>query len=106
METKHTKGEWKAEQRNDWPYGFSIKAGKDTICDVDPWEYSTTDKSPEDVYNRESNNSLQANAKLIAAAPDMLKVLRTLKSHHPDIYIQRPDYLRIECDKAIKKATE
>ena len=91
METKHTKGNWKA---------YKPEVSNGYWC-VDNEE--TSNGTLATCYTLEE---AEANAKLIAAAPDMLKALRTLKSHHPDIYIQIPDYLRIECDKAIKKATE
>ena len=70
METKHTKGEWYAHIDRDKFYEateikvFSNINGRTMICNL-------TDAAK----NLNINNEFEANAKLIAAAPDLLQAL-------------------------------
>lgn len=84
--TKHTPGEWRVEKQN----YHHVTNGLVTIADVSP-------------HNKEG----EVNAKLIAAAPELLEALRQLSSQ-----ISKMDYdeyaipaLGLAYD-AIKKATE
>lgn len=61
---KHTSGPWKVVSEE--PYDLRIKAGPHEICEV--W----MDDAPVRDYNEEQ----RLNARLIAAAPDMLQLLR------------------------------
>lgn len=100
METKHTKGEWEASQENmrASKYWWQIRTGMGAvIC-------NTPDNSSES----------EANAKLIAAAPDLLEALIKLSSEYKfgaDCgdwgnwkAEEQPEY--IQAINAIKKATE
>jgi len=58
MEAKHTPGPW------EWDYSVSIKSGRELVALI----YSTPHK----------NTSLDANARLIAAAPELLEALQKI----------------------------
>lgn len=98
METKHTKGEWEVSTQG--KNGIFILAknptdmGKDAVCRI---------------YTENSHkHSSEANAKLIAAAPELLEALVELLNS------TYPNYKSIDDSKhpanlslnAIKKATE
>lgn len=118
METKHTKGEWKIRRLFESPIFIQSEDGREwytntfdihgetgrIICSVD---YMT------DVENQGwgKNNYIdlwEANAKLIAAAPDMLEALKEIKR----LYGDRTDYIGEyknaweKVENTIKKATE
>jgi hypothetical protein len=65
--SKHTPGPWKKVM--DEPYDLRIKAGDRGICEV--W----LDDAPVPDYNEEQ----QANASLIAAAPDLLTAAKRIE---------------------------
>ena len=71
--SKHTPGPWQTDQaEHDAPYqDIRIHAGKGSICSV--W----IDDAPLHDYNAEQ----RANARLIAAAPELLEALRTAVDH-------------------------
>ena len=103
MKTKHTPGEWKAEPLD---VHVSVKLwrvlqGTKIICKLDSY----------DRYNTEANIEEEANAKLIAAAPDMFTALMVAKAHL-EYAIEfgagaGGESKAIEIiDRAIKKATE
>lgn len=86
---KHTKGEWKLQRDN------SISVNESVICQI----------------GSANNNDIEkaANAKLIAAAPDMLKALESMI----DYYIRQKELTDIELEdlqnnaiNALKKAKE
>jgi hypothetical protein len=70
--SKHTPGPWQTDQaEHDAPYqDIRIHAGKGSICCV--W----IDDAPLHDYNAEQ----RANARLIAAAPELLEALKRLMS--------------------------
>ena len=98
METKHTKGKWVAQPLNSISNGWiDIKIGKNTVTvygdPIDP-EYP----------NAEIIETLQANAKLIAAAPDLLEACVKMIEHYDRYLLSQNDYY-IEMKAAITKAT-
>lgn len=95
MKTQHTKGEWTKKgvhgiENNEVVY---IKQGESYIATV----HSLFDGK----NNLEKGIEAEANAKLIASAPELLDVLIKLSSH---MNLTSNQYEMIE--KAIKKATE
>ena len=102
MKTKHTKGEWGIRFKRRIGYNAShtiIYADKEgiaeNICEFDG-----------------QNKQIEANAKLIAAAPELLKALKFLTNvankDKPYVYDFTKDELKAHrmAIKAIKKATE
>jgi hypothetical protein len=70
MSTQHTPGPWGTDHKDhDSPYqNIKIKAGSKTVCTI--W----IDDAPDHAFNSEQ----EANARLIAAAPDLLEALQNL----------------------------
>lgn len=97
METKHTKGEWKAVKPNNSQIFISSEY-HGAICQL-PREYGGVDGIEE----------AEANAKLISAAPDLLKSILELKEMS-ERKIEPTEEEFNEADlrlnAAIKKATE
>lgn len=89
METKHTKGEWTATQT-------SISDSNGVIATT----YVNT------VKRYIGKQEVEANAKLIAAAPDLLEALNDLVSWANIKDGSNYKYLRDNAINAIKKATE
>lgn len=88
METKFTKGEWILSEFYD---GFHIYSIGKKVCSI--WSGLVT---------RSEN---KANAKLIAAAPDLFNALNELIDFHKsDMHLKLP--VLEEAIKALKKATE
>ena len=98
MEAKFTKGEWKA-----------LKTGLNETCIFSDIDMEHIFKI---THNEVSKMQSDANAKLIAAAPDMFNALEELLAQvkqFTDGNIGEQDYFRDEISnakKAIKKATE
>lgn len=95
MKTKHTEGEWNVIQPKYQDYLVVKSDYKDLhICEILKGTY-TIDKQ-----------EAEANAKLIAAAPELLEALKELMDlfydHEPELYRQRQFNKAI---KAINKAT-
>lgn len=98
MTHKHTSGPWTTDEaEHDCPYqDISIRAGRRTICRV--W----IDDAPVPDYNAEQD----ANAKLIAAAPDLLTALEAclqVLRANGDNFGRRA---QLAADAAITKATK
>ena len=95
MEASYTKGEWTIEdsiiQENKH---IKIKSDKvnTIVCNKMVIAFCGTNGSKEGI----------ANAKLIAAAPEMLEVLETIENDANQI----PEWLWLRIKNAIKKATE
>lgn len=91
MKTTHTAGEWK-KIIQPAPHGLTttINVGSQRICEI--W-HTTIDET-------------EANAKLIAAAPDLLKAIQLLKElldeNLPNWYLRK--HFRMS-EEAITKAT-
>lgn len=91
MEFKGTKGEWKLHGYRHGQVIFSINKRGIKDCDLYEFQYENSDE-------------LEANAKLIAAAPDLLEALQGIQSHWDSGNFSRKKELRIAMDKAIEKA--
>ena len=94
MNTKHTSGEWTATESNSDNTAIGIKSEKSLVATV--W----ISKFYNDVPNKKE---AEANAKLIASAPELLKELTNMvECWDNDIF----QYLDIkQAKEAIKKAT-
>jgi len=96
---KHTKGNWKVEYIVE-VLPASIMSGKKEICDLTTTRVKFEEK--------------EANAKLIAAAPDLLEALQEITNMYINLidsgdcgfWNPREDNEVIKAVKAIKKATE
>lgn len=77
----HTPGPWRLSVAETWPFDVRVVDGADRrVVVLDMAHYSTRDKTLPDVLERdpEANGEVIANARLIAAAPDLLFQLRAL----------------------------
>lgn len=95
METKHTKGEWEINKHS--ATTVQIKGLNRTIASTGGYQVNT--KESESIYNENI-----ANAKLIAAAPDLLDALNRCRSLLEQLGYGNGNV----CEKAIaaiKKAT-
>lgn len=109
-EFKHTPGPWTVhEQVQKLPGGETVKdfhvfAGQDFICTSWPPESVLFALKHPD--QSEVDKITEANAKLIAAAPELLEALKTLveKCLNSDGYNQKIDEL-FQAQQAINKAT-
>jgi len=82
MKIEFTKGEWVLKVSNKWPFDMSIETELEIITTVTMHHYSTDDNSIDDCLKRdfEANSKSIANAKLIAAAPELLKSCQFIQS--------------------------
>ena len=92
----HTKGEWSiwdSETNPDYPHITISAKGTPKIAKV--------------IYNFVSTNEQKANAKLIAASPDMLKALKSAENAM-SYFTSDKEVMKsyIAVTSAIKKATE
>lgn len=96
---KHTQGEWEIEPRQT-DLEVTIKCEDVRICEVKSFSGS--------VFNDPETKEANANAKLIAAAPDLLEALHAMLSRFEstDIGYPKADHVKQLAEKAIKKATE
>lgn len=91
MKTKHTKGEWSVVNELDM-HGqetnyFAVTTGNEVICITGE--------------ELEINGETEANAKLIAAAPDLLRFVIEIANRYPN-----SPWIYEEANNLIKKATE
>src|SRR6185503_11100335 len=93
QEAKHTPGPWRLELRQSFPFGFEILAGQCGIIAQDAYCFSSKQKTREDnergvgfprrAKDGETTAKMaadfiaeqDANARLIAAAPDLLSIV-------------------------------
>jgi len=90
---KHTKGEWKIDKGISY---YFVKSGENRIAMIDSLEGSALIE-------------YKANAKLIAAAPELLEALKTIKGafySDGESYKEQVDDLKAIANEAIKKATQ
>jgi hypothetical protein len=73
-QTKHTAGPWQMDSRH-YPNSFTISAGEVLICQVDHWGKRQSDLTAE----LKPEGQAEANAHLIAAAPDLLAALEDIE---------------------------
>ncbi len=95
MKTKHTQGEWEINNN------IIISDNYQTIATIHKQSFDT---NIDGTHARD--REMEANAKLIAAAPDLLKCLIELKPHLIDIGFSQTNGLLLDINNAIKKATE
>jgi hypothetical protein len=88
METKHTKGEWTYEDRENPAHSIVI----------------STPKFPLGIATVYGGRDGLANAKLISAAPELLEACIKALIHIDVLNIEKG--LKYDLEKAIKKATE
>ena len=95
--SKHTTTHWVSnEAEHDAPYqDIKIKSGYRTICIV------PIDDSPEHEFNAEQ----EANARLIAAAPELLEALQAVLAYAPVPYCAITRTVDAQVRAAIAKAT-
>jgi len=97
MEFKGTKGEWIA----DLEY---IKST--TIVEIKAGDSNTDDWAVFTLYNAKDRETQEANAKLIAAAPEMLAQLQEVLSYlESDTKAEAEEMLSHKIQQLIKKAT-
>ena len=101
METKFTKGEWKTTILSTTDQ-LQIQSEKIHCVFIDERISSV---KPALAFGKTIEEA-EANAKLIAAAPDMLDVLKSLFKEVYDGNLQASSSLVTQMNKAIKKATE
>ena len=112
MKTKHTKGEWILKVKNEWPFHQWIESLEGyTIAECGLWGYSTKDNTINDALKRYPiNKEPIANAKLIAAAPELLESLIEIRKWYEENQTKiLKDYTPVCFSKAlsvIKKATQ
>jgi hypothetical protein len=98
MSTKHTPGPWLYITGDEWSHSVVTEEGELPSGDMGYWTVASINK------NREPQH--KANARLIAAAPELLEALRTLKMA---IVAGPPEYDSADwiemADAAIAKAT-
>ncbi|MCW0484100.1 hypothetical protein [Gaoshiqia sediminis] len=106
MEKKYTQGEWYVERTSSPEGDFQARI----LCNTRQTEY-IAGQPRQKVYiiagepscrNGQSNIHHEANAKLIAAAPEMLEVLETIENDNNQV----PEWLWTRIQEVIKKATE
>lgn len=100
MKTKHTQGEWKPDTENTdgWIHSPSTLKG---ICKVDGFE-----QVMKQGVKSLSDAEAQANAKLIAAAPELLEALEACSDYFKYTPFDKWEGLKDRINTAIKKATE
>ena len=81
------KGPWTLEEDTDWPFGFSVRSGKDLVISSDRIAYSTAQQNLADIYDAtgfkqdergeviKAVRDQKADMELIAAAPELLDAL-------------------------------
>lgn len=88
METKHTEGTWKTGPCTE---GIEVFVRGTAIA-----------RCPKSFSDEEFNKEVEANAKLIAAAPELLEALKEAYEHIDSYFFPE---LKEKCLKAINKAT-
>ena len=89
----HTKGKWLIEEREN-EFMVNVLANGKRICEIKSFIGKP--------FNDPTKKEAEANAKLIAAAPDMLKALISAEMFHQGFHSPIGTIIR----KAIEKATK
>jgi hypothetical protein len=90
--SKHTPGPWEVDTHDSWGGAvYVMYADERTIAEVRPFS---------DKEDREKGGNIDADARLIAAAPDLLDALQNILSHWSDLYPKD----RQQAQEAIAKA--
>ena len=93
---KHTPGEWRIDNSNNIACGLS-----DIFSNVDHKEKIFTIH-----HNEEYIEETEYNAKLIAAAPELLESLLKIKKHYPEMWETMATFIKEDAENAINKATK
>ena len=103
MEFKGTKGKWILRLNKKWPFNYDIETEKGEWVSFGICHYSTYDKSIDDCLKRnfEQNSKSLANAKIIAAAPEMFEMLKKVLDNS-DV----PNEIFDEAKKLLTKITQ
>ena len=105
---KHTAGPWKAEE---WDYPTATAPHKDLVIVGDEFRIAVLDRDTtgDNPYTITAEQA-QANARLIAAAPDMLEALKYVVKYHRDHDSGEGELYGLDhvttCIAAIAKATK
>lgn len=98
---KHTKGEWVSKPLNDASNGWiDIKMSDNTTITI--YGKPIDKENP----NHKIVENLIANAKLIAAAPDLLEALQRFVKFVDKLNLEYESSMVLQAKDAIKKATE
>ena len=111
METKHTKGEWIVVRSVSMPQmvdSVRVKEWGNNDLMGDLRGYVIADFTESHGFRKHAFAEAEANAKLIAAAPDLLEALQELYDFTNNYFGGSPagKFARNTAFKAIKKATE
>jgi len=109
MKTKHTQGEWTASNR----IFLHVEMGNQWICQLSNLENKEKNYLS-DKYEAEEKRlkeEQEANAKLIASAPELLEALQLLLKSHRQLTFEKnhslnDNWLEEKADEAILKATK
>ena len=96
---KHTKGKWEVKKT----LGYSVKVGDKYIAGIHGQEKKVKDDSKALGY-RYDNSETVANANLIASAPAMLVMLKSLRIDIGDTFMGKTAGWNRQVDELIAKA--
>lgn len=94
--SKHTPGPWKATRR--YPNAFQVFADNVHICEIDHWGVRQTDLTSD----LKPEGEPEANARLIAAAPELLEGCKAMLPLVDGLWRQLGE--SEECARAVESA--